>query len=57
MNESMTEKKRIQNQLSAGGLRFKMKKCVESFQKQTTDVTFNLQNPQLLPFFVPAGGL
>ena len=57
MNESMTEKKRIQNQLSAGGLRFKMKKCVESFQKQTTDVTFNTQNPQLLPFFVPAGGL
>lgn len=52
MNELTTEKKRIQNQLSAGGLRFKMKK----FQKQTMDVTFNSQNPQLLPFFVPAGG-
>ena len=45
MNELTTEKKRIQNQLSAGGLRFKMKNCVESFQKQTMDVTFNSQNP------------
>ena len=57
MNELTTEKKRIQNQLSAGELRFKMKNCVESFQKQTMDVTFNSQNPQLLPFFVLAGGL
>ena len=56
MNELTTEKKRIQNQLSAGELRFKMKNCVESFQKQTMDVTFNSQNPQLLPFFVLAGG-
>ena len=39
--------------LSTSAIRLKMKKCVESLQKQKIGVTFNLQNSQLLTLSSP----
>ena len=39
--------------LSVLEIRLKIKKCIESLQKQTMEVTFNLQNSKSLTFSLP----